>query len=164
MNDDSVNDRRSAPTSGASPVSDFDQCVCSGKTLGRLLRPAILAALSQSPAHGYVLVQRMTELDLFSGGPPDPSGVYRTLKDMEREGLVASAWEAGDVGPAKRRFELTLDGAACLARWTTTLQRYRSQIDGLLGLLRSRPGSLPLVAPSACACRAKVPVEKGRLA
>jgi hypothetical protein len=54
-----------------------------------------VAVLSQAPTHGYVLVQRVAELDLFAGGAPDPSGVYRTLKDMEREGLVTSAWETG---------------------------------------------------------------------
>lgn len=155
MNDAAVGGGSVGHASGVSPILDFDQCICSGKTLGRLLRPAILAVLSQAPTHGYVLVQRMAELDLFAGGAPDPSGVYRTLKDMEKEGLVTSAWETGDSGPAKRRFELTGDGAACLLRWTSTLQQYRAQIDGLLGLLVRKGRPLPVTSAVACSCRSE---------
>jgi DNA-binding PadR family transcriptional regulator len=140
------------PASGESPIADLDQCVCSGKTLARLLRPAILALLSQAPTHGYDLLQRMADLDMFSGGAPDPTGLYRTLRDMEDEGLVRSAWETGDSGPAKRRYELTADGVACLVRWADTLQRYHAQIDGLLALMIPKRTSLPLVQAS-CACK-----------
>jgi DNA-binding PadR family transcriptional regulator len=122
---------------------DFNQCVCSGKTLARLVRPAVLAALSISPAHGYVLVQRIAELDLFAAAGPDPSGVYRTLRDMEKEGLVAATWELGETGPAKRRFELTAEGVSCLDRWAATLTAYRTQLDGLLRMLSHRKQSLP---------------------
>jgi len=59
---------------------DFDQCSCSGKSLNRLLQPALLALLSQERTHGYVLLQRLGELDFFAGAPPDASGVYKALK------------------------------------------------------------------------------------
>jgi PadR family transcriptional regulator, regulatory protein PadR len=145
--------RTVASASGASPIGDLDQCVCSGKTLARLLRPAILALLSQAPTHGYVLVQRIGELNLFAAEPPDPSGVYKTVKEMEKEGLVNSAWELGDSGPAKRRYELSSDGLACLNRWVSTLKAYRTHIDGLLMLIGpKKKEALPVMNPQSGAC------------
>ena len=114
---------------------DLDQCACSGKTLARLVRPAVLALLAQQKTHGYDIVQRLQELKMFIEIPPDTSGVYRVLKSMEDEGLVSSAWVLGNTGPAKRRYTLTKDGKACLKRWVETLENYRAQIDGLLDIL-----------------------------
>jgi DNA-binding PadR family transcriptional regulator len=112
-----------------------------------------MAILSQAPAHGYVLVQRLSELNLFAEEPPDPSGIYKTLKEMEKEGLVKSAWELGDSGPAKRRYELSGDGRVCLQRWGATLKAYRAHIDGLLKLIApNKKDLLPVVNPQSCAC------------
>lgn len=115
---------------------DFDQCACSGKSLGRLVQPAIMALLAEEPLHGYLLVQRLSGMEMFGGQKPDPTGVYRTLRSMEEDNLVASSWEFGDTGPAKRRFELTGDGRACLARWAQALAEYAIAIDDLLGAIR----------------------------
>ncbi len=142
-----------ATTSGATPITDLDQCVCSGKTLARLLRPAIMAILSQASTHGYVLVQRIADLNLFADEPPDPSGIYKTLKELEKEGLVNSSWELGESAPAKRRYELSASGAACLKRWVPTLETYRAHIDGLLTLLSPKRASLPVLRQESCACR-----------
>jgi DNA-binding PadR family transcriptional regulator len=114
---------------------DLDQCACSGKTLARLLRPAILALLARGKTHGYDVVQQLQGLEMFADLPPDTSGVYKVLKFMEEEGLVSAHWEPGDSGPAKRSFALTKDGAGCLDRWSETLKLYRTQIDGLLAIL-----------------------------
>lgn len=115
---------------------DFDQCACSGKSLGRLVQPAIMALLAEESLHGYLLVQRLSEMEMFGGQKPDPTGVYRTLRSMEEDGLVGSSWEFGDTGPAKRRFELTKSGRACLARWAQALAEYAIAIDDLLGAIR----------------------------
>lgn len=110
---------------------DFSDCPCSGKTLARLLNPAIMLCLARGPAHGYSLVQQLGALKMFASGEPDPAGVYRTLKQMESQNLVSAEWETG-VGPARRVFSLTPDGAACLDRWMQTLATYREAIDDLL--------------------------------
>ncbi len=114
---------------------DLDQCACSGKTLARLLAPAMLALLARGKAHGYEIVQRLHDLEMFVEVPPDTSGVYKALKLMEEKGLVSAHWEFGNAGPAKRSYALTRDGLACLQRWTETLENYRAQIDGLLAIL-----------------------------
>jgi Ni2+-binding GTPase involved in maturation of urease and hydrogenase len=119
---------------------DFDQCACSGKTLGRLVQPAIMGLLAHEPLHGYLLVQRLSTLEMFRDQSPDPTGVYRVLRAMEEDGLVTSAWAFGDTGPARRRFELTASGSACLARWTDTLKQYAGAIDGLLATIAGARG------------------------
>lgn len=115
---------------------DFSNCACSGKSLGRLLQPAVMGMLAQECLHGYVIVQRLAGMAMLKGHPPDPAGIYRLLKSMEQAGLVTSCWDLADTGPAKRCFELTLDGRACLARWVQTLEEYERAICELLSTIR----------------------------
>ena len=110
----------------------FSECPCSGATLDKLVQPAILAALTEGPIHGYRLAERINEMVGLFGDKPDVSGIYRFLKKMEAAGLVVSTWEAGDKGHAKRLYEITADGRACLGRWTSTLETYLGAIGMLL--------------------------------
>jgi DNA-binding PadR family transcriptional regulator len=117
---------------------ELDQCACSGKTLARLLAPAVMALLARGKAHGYEIVQRLHDLEMFTDLPPDTSGVYKALKLMEEKGLVSFHWEFGDAGPAKKSYTLTEDGLTCLKKWAETLGNYRAQIDDLLSILDLR--------------------------
>ncbi|MGE5610965.1 MAG: helix-turn-helix transcriptional regulator [Bacillota bacterium] len=114
---------------------DLHECPCSGKTLARLVQPAVMAVLADQPLHGYVIVQRLAEIRIFRGQSPDPTGVYRVLKAMEQEGLVESTWELADRGPAKRCFALTSAGRVCLTSWGQTLQEYQQSIADLLAVI-----------------------------
>jgi DNA-binding PadR family transcriptional regulator len=120
---------------GGGQIVHLDRCACSGRSLARLLRPAVLALLARKKAHGYDIVQRLLELEVFVESPPNISGVYKVLNTMEDEGLVASNWQSGRNGPAKRTYALTRDGEVCLRRWAGTLEKYRAQIEGLLAIL-----------------------------
>jgi len=115
---------------------DFSQCSCSGKSLARLVRPAVMAILAREPAHGYRIAQHLQELAMFKDQSPDPTGIYRLLKDMEDEGLMVSNWDLTDSGPAKRRYALTKTGRACLSRWVRTLEDYGRAIAELLDIMR----------------------------
>ncbi len=108
-------------------------CPCSGATLDKLVQPAIMAALTEGPIHGYRLAERISEMTGLCGEQPDLSGIYRFLKKMEAAGLVTSTWQTGGQGHAKRLYEITAGGRACLARWTTTLEVYLESIATLLG-------------------------------
>jgi len=116
---------------------DFDGCPCSGKSLAKLIRPLILAALSRRAMHGYELKREMAEAVFSGGGVPDLSGIYRCLNDMEKLGLVASTWSADHAGPARRRYSLTEGGTACLAQWKASLADFRHQLDETIAYLNT---------------------------
>ena len=123
-------------TSELDVVTGWDDCPCGGRTLDKLIHPAILVVLAAGPLHGYRLVERLSELPMFGGQKPDASGVYRALKTMEAKNLMASAWTPSDAGPAKRSYRLTPAGARCLREWITTLEEYREGITVLLKAAR----------------------------
>lgn len=116
---------------------DFGDCPCTGKWLGRLLQPAVMAVLAEAPLHGYRIAQRLEEMAMFRDQPPDHGGIYRLLKAMQDEGFVSSTWDLSESGPAKRRYELTAEGRACLARWVRTLEGYAQAVVGILDLART---------------------------
>jgi poly-beta-hydroxybutyrate-responsive repressor len=105
-------------------------------TLAKLLQPAILTVLAEGELHGYRIVERLADMPVLSGSPPDSTGVYRFLRSMEGRGLLTSSWDTSSRGPAKRLYRLTGDGRKCLARWVKTLTQYCHEIDDLLGLSR----------------------------
>ena len=116
-------------------MAQFAECPCTGKTLIKLLRPAILAILGDCPLHGYVVVRKLEQMPMFPGPSPDTAGVYRVLKGMEKEGLLVSSWDTTHNGPAKRIFTITADGKACLRQWHRTLKQYHKDVETLLNLV-----------------------------
>jgi poly-beta-hydroxybutyrate-responsive repressor len=73
--------------------------------------------------HGYQILQTLTIMGLAAF---DPSTVYRTLRRLEKDGLIMSDWDTGDSGPAKRVYSLTEDGEDFLKTWASALQQYQS--------------------------------------
>jgi DNA-binding PadR family transcriptional regulator len=114
---------------------DFENCACTGKSLARLLQPAILGVLAKTDAHGYEIERRLRELPSFASHPADRGGVYRALGALERDGYIESHWENPSIGPARKVFTITKEGRACLGQWRKTLRSYRSELDELLSFL-----------------------------
>src|ERR687887_1581379 len=96
----------------------------------RFSEPALLLLLRDRPAHGYELVDSLTEL--VPGRPPDMGNLYRTLRALEAEGLVRSEWDAQAPGPAKRMYRLTDAGRRLLGEWAAALGQARDRIDAFL--------------------------------
>ena len=71
------------------------------------LRAALLLVLGEAPTHGYDVPALLAPLGL---GGTDRGFVYRTLRAMEAEGLMASTWDASRVGPARRTYTVTPAG------------------------------------------------------
>ncbi len=115
----------------ACPPSD-DPCPCEGASLGRFVQPAILCLLARGEMHGYQLIEDLAALPSFAGQKPDVGGVYRALNGMEARGHCQSRWDTTSAGPAKRLYQITPAGIACLQRWVETLGDYRASIDLLL--------------------------------
>ncbi len=116
--------------------NDFRECICMGKNLDRLVQPAILAILTEGELHGYMIVQRLTDSPMFGGDRPDPTGVYRTLRQMESAGYVAAEWDTSGTRPNRKVFRLTEEGISCLGRWADTLYCYHAAVGDLLAMTR----------------------------
>ena len=96
----------------------------------RFGEPALLQLLSDRPTHGYELLERLPAL--LGEHRVDVGNVYRALRALEDEGLVASEWSADLPGPAKRTYSLTPDGRRALDAWLDALTRLRDELTGFL--------------------------------
>lgn len=81
----------------------------------------ILFVLVDGPLHGHGLLKHL-EADA-NGLPFDPANLYRSLRKLERDHLVASRAAASVAGgPPRRTFQLTSLGRAVLSAETSRLQ------------------------------------------
>jgi DNA-binding PadR family transcriptional regulator len=62
------------------------------------------------------------------------STLYRTLRQMEKDGLLVSTWEPGPTGPARRVYTITDSGHLWLDSSASMLNAYRDTIDRFFGL------------------------------
>jgi poly-beta-hydroxybutyrate-responsive repressor len=93
----------------------------------RFSEPAVLLLLSERPAHGYDLLDRLGKL--VPGERVDMGNLYRVLRTLEEDGLVRSEWSADVSGPAKRTYELTEAGRRVLEHWVDALRQAQARID-----------------------------------
>ena len=110
-----------------------DHCRCDGGQPKNFARPCLLLLLAEAPAHGYELIERLRP---FGFEISDPAGVYKSLRQMEHEGLVTSEWELPARGPARRVYSLTSDGRDLLEAWVHTLRQNRDVLARFLERFR----------------------------
>ena len=67
-----------------------------------------------------------------SAASVDTGNIYRTLRLMEDEGLVASDWATVGGGPARREYRITDLGREALQVWSEALRRTRADLDRFL--------------------------------
>jgi PadR family transcriptional regulator PadR len=97
-----------------------------------MLEPALLLILHHGPAHGYTLLEQLEDFGLAH---LNPSGIYRTLRDMETKGRVVSTWDEEETqGPPRRVYRITALGDEMLALWVRDLEESRGRIDHLLNV------------------------------
>ena len=96
----------------------------------RFVEPSLLLLLRERPLHGYELLERLPELGVE--GRVDIGNLYRLLRALEEEGLVASEWRDDEPGPTKRVYELTPEGLRLLDTWAEALKRARGTIATFL--------------------------------
>ncbi|MDO4478049.1 MAG: PadR family transcriptional regulator [Lachnospiraceae bacterium] len=112
------------------------QCACEGGTLVRFVQPLLLSLLAKGPCHGYDLLQKISATRMWGENPPDNSGVYRVLREMEKKGLVTSEIvHEHNVGLGRKVYSLTEEGASCRGRWLTTLQKYQQDLTEVIDML-----------------------------
>jgi PadR family transcriptional regulator PadR len=109
-----------------------------------ILAPFVLLAVSLQRLHGYGIEDYLRALGLFG---ITMSTLYRTLRQMEKDGFLESTWEPGPTGPARRVYTITDAGHVWLDSSAAMLNAYRDTIDRFFGLYgagasanRDRPG------------------------
>lgn len=126
-----MNDSNDGATDG-SGGDDARKRTFQPRLTGDLLSSSLLAYLRRWNAYGYQLVQ-----ELARAGLPhfDSTTVYRTLRQLERAGLVSSFWDTSDSGPARRMYSLTKAGETFLDLWLDIFGRYQRILQTALDSL-----------------------------
>jgi poly-beta-hydroxybutyrate-responsive repressor len=103
----------------------------------RYIQPSILMGLYSRPSYGYELIQNIQRFGFVEGQAP-PGMIYRHLRQLEEDGLVASEWNTEGAGPAKRMYRITPDGEEMMTLWidymkrqAANLNRFVAQYEGL---------------------------------
>jgi len=96
----------------------------------RFGEPALLLLLSERPTHGYELLDRLP--GLLGEERVDVGNVYRALRALEEEGLVASEWRGDLPGPTKRTYTLTDEGRSALGAWLDAIATLRDELAAFL--------------------------------
>src|SRR4029079_16059726 len=91
----------------------------------RFTEPALLLLLREPPAHRAELLARLPEL--VRRQPIEMGNLYRLLRALEEERLVASEWADG-----KRTYAITDHGRALLDQWVEALRASRDRTDRFL--------------------------------
>ena len=98
------------------------------------LLPFLLLALEQWQSHGYELIRRMST---FGFETLDRGSVYRTLRQLEKDGLVTSGWDTSKDGPARRLYTLTDSGRLYLEACAASLRGYQVMLNQFFSLYPS---------------------------
>jgi PadR family transcriptional regulator len=101
-----------------------------GGRRGRWLEPFLLLLVAEGGSHGYALIARLNELGVAPEGV-DVGMAYRTLRELETEGLVTSEWVTED-GPPRREYRPTVEGRSALAEWASLMCERGRLIDEFL--------------------------------
>ncbi len=100
------------------------------------LVPVTLLSLQQWNSYGYELMERVAA---FGFETVNPGTMYRTLRDMEKNGTVKSKWETSGAGPARRMYSITDAGKTYLDLWVKSLEHYQQMMDAFFRLYRATP-------------------------
>ena len=124
--------------------------------LYRFVEPVLLLLLDKKGrSYGYELSSELGQFAL-TDAEVEAAALYKTLRQLEKNGCVTSAWEVERSGPARRVYALTPQGRQHLAEWVTVLShmskamarfvrsaRASSKIAGLPGI-EGLPGTQPV--------------------
>lgn len=100
------------------------------------LVPILLLMLREWSSYGYELMEKMAAFGLNA---MNPGTIYRTLRQMEKEGMVSSSWNTSEAGPARRMYSITEAGEAYLKFWAKSLEQYQQMMNRFFRLYTDRP-------------------------
>jgi poly-beta-hydroxybutyrate-responsive repressor len=84
----------------------------------------------------------MERASAFGFEAMNPGTLYRTLRQMEKNGIVESSWETSRGGPARRMYAITDAGEAHLDYWAKSLEQYQRTMNDFFRLYAGRPSHM----------------------
>jgi len=99
------------------------------------LVPILLLMLREWSSYGYELMEKMATFGVHA---LNAGTFYRTLRQMEKDGMVSSRWNTSEGGPARRMYSITEAGEAYLKYWTESLNQYQKMMDTFFRLYTGR--------------------------
>jgi len=100
------------------------------------LQPVLLLMLREWSSYGYELMEKMTGFGLAA---MNPGTVYRTLRQMEKDGIISSSWDTSTAGPARRVYSITDAGEAYLKYWADSLNQYQKLMNSFFQMYTGQP-------------------------
>jgi DNA-binding PadR family transcriptional regulator len=89
----------------------------------RFIEPVLLLMLKEKgPSCGYDLSEGLSQYAL-TDAQIERAALYRTLRTLEQNGYLSSAWNTDHAGPARRVYELTTSGEEHLLEWAQVMER-----------------------------------------
>lgn len=90
--------------------------------LSRFVEPIVLLLLKKKGrSYGYDLSSDLQQHALTEA-EIERAALYRTLRQLETNGMVKSEWETDKAGPARRVYKLTTRGEKHLNEWAAVLE------------------------------------------
>lgn len=103
----------------------------------------LLLLLHDGASYGYELRREL----VARAGQLDPAVMYRSLRDMERNGLITSHWMASQAGPRRRVYDITPAGRRELVQIAAAITGARDAQTAFLSELEQRNGGDHETAP-----------------
>src|SRR5205823_14994012 len=100
------------------------------------LVPILLLMLRQWSSYGYELMEKMSTFGLVA---MNAGTFYRTLRQMEKDGMVSSRWDTSEGEPARRVYSITEAGENYLKFWASSLEHYQKMMNTFFQLYNVRP-------------------------
>ncbi len=99
------------------------------KMPSEMLTAHLLALLKNWSGYGYELAKKLEEA---GHGGYNSGTLYRTLRQMEKTGLISSLWDTSSDGPARRIYSLTKTGSLFLNNWITMLDMHKAALNSFI--------------------------------
>ena len=90
------------------------------------LTPVALVLLRKESSYGYELMERIEQ---FGFEQINPGTLYRTLRQMEKEGLCESTWATSNGVRPCRMYSVTDAGERYLEYWAEGCKKYQQVLD-----------------------------------
>ncbi len=102
------------------------------KIPSEMLTANLLALLKNWSGYGYELAKKLEEAGY---GEYNSGTLYRTLRQMEKNGLISSLWDTSTDGPARRVYSMTSVGSLFLNNWMNLMDMHKNALMGFMEMV-----------------------------